>query len=170
MTSAMPQMKASTTIRVDVGKSINNASAARNARSELCPAGAHNLRVDIYGRPVGAQYNNAPVQTADCAIHSDVPTSRMLEIESSQRPTVVFAEPGMRGGADFMGVGRNLIPRNLYGVDNVNTPSFASVYVSNSMQLPRRHENLEAPSPDQYNLYPAWEGSLDSTRAARFMN
>jgi hypothetical protein len=82
--------------------------------SLMCPASAQNLQNDIYGRPASQQ--TLPVNLdASCAQGSMFPAYRQIAIENQNRPYIPVCAAGMRGGGDMMGVGRDLVPQDLYG-------------------------------------------------------
>lgn len=108
-------LKSANLVRVDVGRSTTLYSAARSlGESLMCPAAAQDLQNDIYGRP--ATQNTLPVNLdASCAQGTLYPAYRQIAIENQNRPYVPICAAGMRGGGDFQGVGRDLIPQDLYG-------------------------------------------------------
>jgi len=119
-------LKSANSQRVDVGRAVDLYSAARClGESLMCPASAQNLQNDIYGRPASQQ--TLPVNLdASCAQGSQYPAYRQIAIENQNRPYVPICAAGMRGGGDFMGVGRDMIPQDLYGTGN--SGNFVQVY------------------------------------------
>jgi len=108
-------LKSANLVRVDVGRSTTLYSAARSlGESLMCPASAQLLQNDIYGRP--ATQNTLPLNLdASCAQGSLFPATRQIAIENQVRPYVPICAAGMRGGGDTMGVGRDLVPQDIYG-------------------------------------------------------
>lgn len=108
-------LKSANLVRVDVGRSTTLYSAARSlGESLMCPAAAQDLQNDIYGRP--ASQNTLPVNLdASCAQGTLFPAYRQIAIENQNRAYVPICASGMRGGGDMMGVGRDLVPQDLYG-------------------------------------------------------
>lgn len=108
-------LKSANVVRVDVGRSTTLYSAARSlGESLMCPASAQHLQNDVYGRPASQQ--TLPVNLdASCATGSMYPAPRQIAIENQNRPYIPICAAGMRGGGDMMGVGRDLIPEDLYG-------------------------------------------------------
>jgi hypothetical protein len=108
-------LKSANLVRVDVGKSEHLYAARQNlGESLMCPAGAQYLMHDIYGRP--ASQNTLSVNLdASCGQGSQYNAQRHIQIENMERPYLPICAAGLRGAADFMGVGRDLIPQNLYG-------------------------------------------------------
>ena len=117
----MQTLKSVQTSRVDSGKSYNSAAHRLNLGEGLfCPAGAQLIQHDIYGRPasqntIGYSEGGFFTQQPSCAQYSQYPTSRYMQIENNQRPYLPIAAAGIRGQADFLNVGRDLLPQNLYG-------------------------------------------------------
>lgn len=111
----MQSLKSANLVRVDAGRSITLYSAARSLGDSLmCPASAQELQNDIYGRPASQQ--TLPMNLdASCAQGSMYPSYRVIADENSARPYIPICAAGMRGGGDMMGVGRDLIPQDLYG-------------------------------------------------------
>lgn len=130
--SAVQSLKSANLVRVDVGRSTTLYSAARSlGESLMCPAAAQDLQNDVYGRP--ASQNTLPVNLdASCAQGTLYPAYRQIAIENQNRPYIPICAAGMRGGGDMMGVGRDLVPQDLYGfgrsgdfVRQYNTPNNA---------------------------------------------
>lgn len=82
---------------------------------DTCPAGSHDLRSDVYGRPVNQ--NTLDMRSADCNPYAPHPQSahNHIQRENNERPYIAVAAAGMRGAGDFMGKSRDLIPQDLYG-------------------------------------------------------
>jgi hypothetical protein len=81
---------------------------------EMC-ASSGKLTRDIYGREVTGN-TLATNKDPSCSNHySEFPVSRTMASESYLLPYVPTAPAGYRNGHDFMGVGRDHIPKNLYG-------------------------------------------------------
>ena len=79
----------------------------------MCPAGAGDIAFDIYGRP--ADQNTLRLTDAACSQYTKFSARRRIEIENNERPYLPVCAAGLRGAADYMGVGRDLLPQNLYG-------------------------------------------------------
>jgi len=111
---AVQTLKSANLVRVDTGRSITLYSSSRSlGESLMCPAGGQNLQNDVYGRPASQQ--TLPVNLdASCAMGSQYPSYRQIAVENQNRPYIPICAAGMRGG-DTMGVGRDLIPQDLYG-------------------------------------------------------
>ena len=116
--SKIQTLKAANSVRVNTGLAPELYAASRMlGESLMCPAGAQLLQNDIYGRP--ASQNTLPMNMdASCAQGSWYPSYRQIAIENQVRPYIPVAAAGMRGSADFMGVGRDLTPVDLYGDGN----------------------------------------------------
>lgn len=82
---------------------------------ETCIAGGASLRNDVFGRPVSQ--NTLNMSSAECNFAAPHPQSSFsrMQVETSERPYTAIAAGGMLGGADFMGVGRDLMAQDLYG-------------------------------------------------------
>lgn len=79
----------------------------------MCPAGAPNLQNDIYGRPVNAK--TLLLNDSACSNYTEWSAQRRLEVENMERPYLPVCAAGLRGAADWMGKGRDIMPQNLYG-------------------------------------------------------
>lgn len=113
--SSVQTLKSANLVRVDTGRSAKLYSASRTlGESLMCPASAHELQHDIYGRPV-SQQTLAVNKDASCAQGTMYPAYRQIAIENQNRPYIPICAAGLRGGGDPMGVGRNLMPQDLYG-------------------------------------------------------
>lgn len=113
--SSVQTLKSANLVRVDTARSARLYSASRTLGEPLmCPASAHELQHDIYGRPA-SQQTLAVNKDAACAQGTMFPAYRQIAIENQNRPYVPICAAGLRGGGDTMGVGRNLIPQDLYG-------------------------------------------------------
>lgn len=108
-------LKSALLYRIDPGKSQNLYAARQNLGEALmCPASAQVLQHDIYGRP--SSQNTLSINLdASCAQQSQFPSYRQIQRENLERPYLPIATAGLRGAGDFMGVGRDLVPQNLYG-------------------------------------------------------
>ena len=112
--SAIQTLKSASQSRVDVGRATTLYSSARTlGESLMCPASAQVLMNDVYGRP--APQSTLPLNEASCAQGSMYPSYRRIAIENQDRPYIPICASGLRGGGDMMGVGRDLIPQDLYG-------------------------------------------------------
>lgn len=160
---ATQTLKAALQSRVDTGRSISLYSASRSlGESLMCPASAQDLQNDVYGRP--APQTTLSLRDASCSHGTLYPAYRRLAVENAERPYIPICAAGMRGG-DLMGVGRDLIPQDLYGfagssgefVRHYNTPA---------------NQPWETPAPQRPNYYWRLEQPAtlthDSTRANRF--
>ena len=162
--SHIQSLKSSQAARVDVGRSITLYSAARTlGESLMCPAGAQVLTNDIYGRP--APQSTLPVNLdASCATGSLYPAYRQIAIENQNRPYVPICAAGMRGAGDMMGVGRDLIPQDLYGGGHQG--DFVKVYdTPNNLQPERpvtRRPNFRARMEQPFSM------THDGTRSAYY--
>ena len=115
MANTYQSLKSANLVRVDQGKSIHLYASARNlGESLMCPAAAQYLQNDVYGRP--ASQNTLTVHLdAACGQGSQYNAGRHIQIENMTRPYLPICSAGLRGAADLQGVGRDLIPQNLYG-------------------------------------------------------
>ncbi len=145
-------LKSANLVRIDAGRSKTLYSASRTlGESLMCPASAQELQNDIYGRPASQQ--TLPVNLdAACAQGTMYPAYRQIAIENQNRPYIPICSSGSRQGGDLLGVGRNLIPQDLYGfgrqgdmVRQYSTPNNAPW----DLPAPRRenyHWRMTAPS------------------------
>jgi hypothetical protein len=108
-------LKSALVTRVDQGRSTTLYSASRSlGESLMCPASAQELQNDIYGRPASQQTLSVNLD-ASCAQGTMYPSWRMIAVENQNRPYIPICAAGMRGGGDTQGVGRDLVPQDLYG-------------------------------------------------------
>ena len=91
----------------------------------ICPAGAHSLHFDVYGREVSER--TLDLRDAACSQYTYAPARRFIEFENIQRPVIPVAAAGLRGGDDGQNVGRGLFPRNVYD-DRHNRGGFVKHY------------------------------------------
>ena len=119
MSHGSPQsLKAATAARVNTGVSTNQAIARLNGQYDsLCIASAVDLQNDVFGRNVGSlgvDMRGAP----ECNSYMPPGQSTMDHIrrENLERPYSTIGPLGLRGAADLMGVGRDVIPQDLYGM------------------------------------------------------
>lgn len=143
-------MKSANGVRVDVGRSTTLYSAARClGESLMCPASAQDLQNDIYGRP--AAQSTLALNDASCAQGTLYPAYRRIAVENQNRPYIPICAAGMRGAGDFMGVGRDLVPQDLYGfgdqanfVRHYNTANDAPPDVPQPRKM-NYHRRMEQP-------------------------
>jgi|GEM_PF-5953086 len=79
----------------------------------MCPAGAGDIQFDVYGRP--ASQKTLRLTDSACSNYTEYSSARRIEVENMERPYLPVCAAGLRGAADYMGKGRDLIPQNLYG-------------------------------------------------------
>ena len=115
MPAPYQSLKSANLARVDAGKSYNLYASRENlGQTLLCPASAQQLQHDVYGRP--ANQNTLSVNLdASCGQGTQFNAMRHIQRENMERPYLPVCAAGNRGAADFMGVGRDIIPQNLYG-------------------------------------------------------
>jgi len=110
--SYIQTFKSAYDLRARPDNSFRLASERLNAgHGILCPAGAQNINFDVYGRPV--TQNTLDLRDSSCSNYIfDVRT--FMGYESNARPSVPISQAGLRGG-DTLNVGREIMPRDLYG-------------------------------------------------------
>lgn len=129
---------------------------------DTCPASSHDLMNDVYGRPVNQ--NTLDMRSADCNAYAPHPQTAHdhIQRENNERPYLPIAAAGMRGAGDFMGVGRDLIPQDLYGDGTrgnfVRHGSCANQLPKPPVQIPqvmaeRRVQSNHLPSHDTQSPY-----------------
>lgn len=110
-------LKSASQPRTNVGVSNNQALARLNGHfSALCGASNPDISNDIFGR-------NVPNLTIDmrgapeCDPYMPPGQSSMNHItrENLERPYIAIAPEGARGAGDLLGVGRDVMPQDLYG-------------------------------------------------------
>ena len=98
--------------RANIAQSIRLGSQRQNLGEGLtCPAGSGNIHHDIYGRPV--TQNTLPLMDSACSPYL-INAQEFMQYETNHRPHLPICAAGLRGASDMMGVGRDLIPQNLY--------------------------------------------------------
>jgi hypothetical protein len=149
----MQDLKSASFVRVDSGKALHLYAAARNSSNDavslMCPAGAQRLHHDVYGRP--ASQNTLSVNLdAACGMGTQFPAQRHIQIENNNRPYLPVASAGMRGAADLMGRGRDMMPQDLYGEGSRG--NFARIYNTKNnapweppVQYPYMYSRIEQP-------------------------
>jgi len=158
-------LKSSNLVRVDAGKSYNLFGARQNqGESLMCPAGAQYIQHDIYGRPAGQ--NTLPVNLdSSCAMGSQYPLGRYLQVENNARPILPICTAGLRGAGDLMGVGRDLIPQNLYQ-EGARGNMVRQYNTLNNATPEWEPNNAETPYYDRYHQ--PYTFSHDSTKSAYY--
>lgn len=107
-------LKSALDARVNIGQSERLGSQRQNLGEGLmCPAGSGDIAFDIYGRP--ADQNTLLLNDSACSHYTKWSAARRLEVENQERPYMPICAAGLRGAADYMGVGRDNLPQNLYG-------------------------------------------------------
>jgi hypothetical protein len=79
----------------------------------MCPASSQNIHFDIFGRPVNQ--NTLLLNDSACSNYTIFPARRRIEVENMERPYIPICAAGNRGAGDFLAVGRDLLPQNVYG-------------------------------------------------------
>lgn len=97
---------------------LDQASRLGSQRNDLgeglmCPAGSGDIGFDIYGRP--ANQKTLLLNDSACSNYTEWSAMRRIEVENMERPYLPICAAGIRGAADWMGKGRDLLPQNLYG-------------------------------------------------------
>lgn len=126
----------------------------------MCPAGAGDIAFDVYGRPVSQK--TLRLDDAACSQYTEWSAARRIEVENFVRPQVGICAAGQRGAADFMGVGRDLIPQDLYGTGYEG--NFVRHYPTPNNAPWDQEPNC--PSDTSYLAVPRvqpWTGSMDAT-------
>lgn len=114
MAGSTQTLKSALEARVNLSQSSRLGSQRQNLGEGLmCPAGSGDIAFDIYGRPVSQQ--TLLLNDSACSNYTIFPAQRRIEIENLERPYMPVCAAGLRGAADYMGKGRDLIPQNLYG-------------------------------------------------------
>lgn len=127
-----------------------------------CVAGAADIYFDIYGRP--ASQNTLPVNLdSACGELSQYNSRRQMQIETNHRPYIPICAAGLRGAGDLDGVGRDLIPQNLYGEGYRG--NFIRHYrtANNAPPHDRRFCRCCPKGAPRGNVMKHWDGSHDAT-------
>lgn len=120
MASSYQTLKSALAARVRTDQAERLASQRQDqGEGLLCPAGAGNINFDIYGRPatqntLNVGGNREGGGAAECG-HYVYSAARLMQFENNQRPFLPVAAAGLRGAGDLAGLGRDLIPQDLYG-------------------------------------------------------
>ena len=161
--SSMQTLKAASESRVRTDYTEWHAAGRQQGHFYgTCPASAHHLMNDVYGRPVNQ--NTLDMRSADCNPHAPRPHSihNHIQRENNERPYVPIAASGMRGAGDFMGKSRDLIPQDLYGDGTrgnfVRHGNCANHLPKPLVQLPPQHidrrvQSNQLPSHDTQSSY-----------------
>ena len=120
-----------------------------------CPAGAADIAHDQYMRPV--TQNTLKLNDSSCSHYTEFSARRRMEIETMERPYVSICAAGHRGGGDLMGKGRDLHPKDLYGLGPRG--NMVRHYASPNNAPPSQGP---APAPCSRTIQP-WSGSMDAT-------
>jgi len=107
-------LKSSLDARVRIDQSERLGSQRQNLGEGLmCPAGSGDIAFDVYGRP--ADQNTLHLADSACSHYTKWNAARRIEVENLERPYLPVCAAGLRGAADYMGKGRDLLPQNVYG-------------------------------------------------------
>ena len=107
-------LKSALDSRVRIDQSFKLGSQRQNLGEGLmCPAGSGDIAFDIYGRP--ASQKTLLLNDAACSNYTEWSSARRIQVENNERPYLPICAAGLRGAGDFMGVGRDIIPQNMYG-------------------------------------------------------
>ncbi len=114
MTNTTQSLKSALDARVRLDQAGRLSSQRQNLGEGLmCPAGAANIQFDIYGRP--ANQKTLLLNDSACSHYTEWSAQRRIEVENMERPYLPVCAAGLRGAADWMGKGRDILPQNLYG-------------------------------------------------------
>ncbi len=112
--TSQQSLKSALDARVRVDQAQRLASQRQNlGEGMLCPAASGHIQHDVYGRPVSQ--NTLLLNDASCSNYTTFSARRRIQIENLERPYLPTCAAGLRGAGDFMGVGRDLLPQDLYG-------------------------------------------------------
>ena len=168
-------LKASMQSRVVQAQSERLGSQRQNLGEGLtCPAGSGNIHHDIYGRPV--TQNTLDLRDSACS-HYLINASEYMQYETNHRPHLPICAAGLRGASDMMGVGRDLIPQNLYasGYDpslpadkqalGTFRGNFMRTYANPNNAPPQEKWPLPRTAPYERWFQP-WDLSMDGAQGA----
>jgi hypothetical protein len=114
MASNTQTLKSALDSRVRIDQSHKLGSQRQNLGEGLmCPASAGDIQNDVYGRPVSQ--NTLRLTDSACSNYTQFSAGRRIEVENLERPYLPVCAAGLRGAADWMGKGRDILPQNLYG-------------------------------------------------------
>ncbi len=169
-------LKAAMQSRVVQAQSERLGSQRQNLGEGLtCPAGSGNIHHDIYGRPV--TQNTLDLRDSACS-HYLINASEYMQYETNHRPHLPICAAGLRGASDMMGVGRDLIPQNLYNsgynpalpADKQDLGNFRGDFertYGTPNNAPPQHK-WPLPRADPYDRwFQPWDLSLDATQGAK---
>lgn len=158
MFGAPQNLKSASQARVNVGVTQNQAGARINGLFDaLCPTSAPDLQNDIFGRNVGPLGVDMRGGGAEC--NNFLPAGQTMRDhiirENNERPYAYIGPEGARGASDTMGMGRDLMPQDLYGTgirgnfvsygrDGITLPQ--PYMTENLPPIDRREQNMHYPS------------------------
>ena len=157
MGTNVQSLKAAMASRVVPAQSTRIGSQVQNLGEGLtCPAGSGDINFDIYGRP--ATKNTLDLRDSACSQYTGITAARFMQYETNHRPHVPICAAGLRGASDMMGVGRDVIPRNIY--ETGFTP-FHRSYPMNPNNAPPQGPY---PQPFKYQRrVQPWDMGMDGT-------
>ena len=152
--------------RVGIDRALSLGSAARSLGEPLmCPAGAHSLRNDEFGRPAGQ--NTLPVHLdASCGQMSDFDVHGHIQRENLERPYLTIAPPGNRGNGDLSGTGRHMMPQGVY--ESTERGNFVRHYRTMNDAPPEAYMRDASVDVIYQRVEKPFDFSHDATRSARF--
>lgn len=161
--TSQQSLKSALDARVRTDQAERLASQRQNLGEGLmCPAGSGDIQNDVYGRPV--HQNTLHVNDASCSNYTIFSSQRRINVENLERPYIPICASGIRGNSDFMGVGRDLLPQDLYGegyrgnmIRHYNTPN-------NAPPVPKVH----IPAPYYFKKIQPFSYSMDATTQTLF--
>ena len=139
--------------RVNISQAQRLASQRQDLGEGAMCAGGHDHYFDEYGRIADQHTLNKP--DASCS-HYTIGSAQYMQYENNQRPYIAIASPGMNP-TDPMGVGRDDMPKNLYG------PSYGG-FVRHGV-LPGNHIKYPRPPPQRvpHRMTQPFDFSHDAT-------
>lgn len=155
-------LKSAQSSRVDLGQVQRLASSRQDLGEGLmCPAGSGSISNDVYGRP--ANMNTLTVNLpydASCSNYT-YDAAWQMQRETNERPYMPICAAGLRGAADFMGVGRDLMPQNVYGGVSGRGNFIRTFNTPNNAPYP---DDISTAMPTEKRIYPPFTFSMDGTR------
>lgn len=124
----------------------------------MCPVGVGDQYFLPDGRPAGKFSSYDFMGKAPECSPYNISAREMLSYETNQRPAMPLSATGIRD-ADSLGVGRNLLVRDLYA-DKSGRGQWQNLYPRNAINMPREQR---VASEAVANTIPDYNMSMDAT-------
>lgn len=158
--NGVQSLKSATQTRVRTDLAQRLASQRQNLGEGSMGGAMCDLRNDQYGRPVGQ--DTLLLNDPACSHYNSQSAQRRMNLEViATRPQFLIGPIGYRGASDAMGMGRDKMPRNLYGSGNEG--DFVRVYNTPNNAPPQPLAPCDAGVAYYQRRIQPWSGSMDAT-------